>query len=224
MLLLELCGRLEKLYAGVVCDALDDPLESVVLHRFNYTTPGKIICGPAFNTWGKFINTDEEAKKLDPIRIEMLEHFPEGSIQVLDIGVSKQIPHLGYRVAHFGDITATTITNAGGKGTITNGSTRDIDLIRELEYPLMYQSVSPVDAVGHWMLAGYGDRNIQYYDTNIAPGDILHVSSDGVIKILPEELEAVCEKAEEIARKESSVRTDLKDSSPMDVYKKHGRW
>lgn len=221
---LVLCERLEKLYAGVVCDALDDPLNRVAFHRFDYTTPGKVICGPAFNTWGKFINTDKEAKELDPIRIEMLEHFPEGGIQVLDIGISIHEDHHGYRVAHFGDITATTITNAGGKGTITNGKTRDVDLIRELKYPLVHQGVSPVDAVGHWMLAGYGDRIIQYFDLSIAPGDILHVSSDGIVKILPEELEAVCEKAEEIAGKELSVRDDLKELDPMDVYKKHGRW
>lgn len=224
---LELCGRLEKLYAGVVCDAIGynrDPLKRVAsFDTLDYTTPGKVVCGPAFNTWGRFVKSQKEAEELDPIRIEMLEHFPEGGIQVLDVGVGRP-EAAGWNVAHFGDITATTITNAGGKGTITNGRTRDVDLIVDLDYALVHKGVSPVDAVGHWMLAGYGNRSLQFFNINIASGDILHVSSDGVVLILKEELEVVCNIAEEIADKESSVRIDLKELDPMDVYTKHGRW
>ena len=232
--ILKLCERLEKLYAGVVSDGLTKLFDRQVdedrhcnrvvnLDNLDYTTPGKIICGPAFNTWGRFVKSEQEAKELDPIRIEMLEHVPEGSVQVLDIGIG--LPsNYGWEVAHFGDITAITLSDAGCKGTITNGRTRDVDLIVNLNYSLIHKGVSPVDAVGHWMSSGYGDRTLQFFNISVAPGDILHVSSDGIIIIHEDELEEVCHYAEEIAGKESSVRRDLTNYSPMDVYNKHGRW
>jgi regulator of RNase E activity RraA len=209
---------LEKLYAGVVSDAMHNKAPNRVLPIRYYTTPKKNICGPAFTTWGRRVESPEDAKLLDPIRIEMLEHFPIGGIQVLDIGAED------CGVSHFGDITARTILNAGGKGTITNGKTRDLRLIDFMGYPLVYCGVTPVDAVGSWMLSGYGDQPVTYLEKLIYPGDILFVSSDGILVIPENELEEVCEKAEKIYEKEAIVRYELNSNSPMTVYKKHGRW
>jgi 4-hydroxy-4-methyl-2-oxoglutarate aldolase len=215
---LELCERLEKLYAGVVSDAMHDKVRDRFCPVISYTTPQINICGPAFTTWGRPVESQEDAEEIDPIRIEMLEHFPEGGIQVLDVGPEPM------GVSHFGDITARTIWNAGGKGTITNGQTRDLQLIEAMEYPLVYFGKTPIDAVGRWMLSGYGDQPVNFGYRLIYPGDILFVSSDGILIIPKDELEEVCEKAEEIFAKEAAVRQELNSDSPMTVYKRHGRW
>jgi len=212
-----LCERLEKLYAGVVSDAMHDKAPQRFCNVESYTTPRVNICGPAFTTWGRPVSSTEDAEKLDPIRIEMLEHFPDGGIQVLDVGQHR------CGVSHYGDITARTIINAGGKGAITNGKTRDLRLIEEMEFPLVYNGVTPIDAVGRWMLAGYGEP-VSFYGHTIYPEDILFVSSDGILIIPKDELEEICEKAEEIFEKEAAVREELNSDSPMTVYKRHGRW
>ena len=220
-----MCAALETIYAGIISDVLhqDLSLPNQSFAAFDKYTRGisgfNATCGPAFTTRGRDVidsMSTEDLKEWDKMRVTMLDRFPQGGIQVLQSNWKKN-------VAHYGDITARTIKQAGGKGAIVDGFTRDWDALDLMKFSLMTHGMHPKDSIGTWTLTDHS-QPIVIYGVEIKPLDIVHMSPDGVVVIPSDLLEKVTALAHDRFHRENHIKKLLATKSPIEVYESEGRW
>jgi regulator of RNase E activity RraA len=229
----ELCMFLGALPAGPICDSLQQDFnlkfQSFSLPR-NTIKSGNSICGPAFTSRGK-ITSKEDPLKYDKIRIDMLRSIKPGQIHVLsaygDLDTSLAMPvELSdkYAVAHFGDITALSLIQSGCIGSIIDGTTRDIDYIKKLDYPISFRETHPKDSIGTWNLTSYGGT-VTINGIEINDDSILHLSVDGVVVIPSDIAMDVLVRSIKRTEHENMVRKKMYENiDPEKIYREFGRW
>lgn len=218
--------RFERLYAGVVYDALcfdlRHPHPFVVHHAIKpvwtmQTRP--VLFGPAFTCRGERVRDPEHID--DTVRLRMFESFTPGCVQVIDTGGDGS-------VAHFGDISGKLARRAGAVGAVIDGFTRDARILEEDRFPVFCRGTQPIDAFGQWQIVAYQDPvmldGIQG-PVPVHPGDCVFGDPDGVI-VIPQALaEQVCNAAEARLAREDDVRFRLaSDVDVMTLYQEIGRW
>lgn len=221
-----LCDRYERLYAGVVYDAMCFDVRHphpFVVHRDVKPVwpPGSrpVLFGPAFTCRGERVR---DAGHLDDtVRLRMFDAFTPGCVQVLDTGGDDS-------VAHFGDISGKFARRAGAVGAVIDGFTRDARLLEQDRFPVFCRGTQPVDAFGRWQIVAYQvPVTLDGIEGRVpvAPGDYVFGDPDGVL-VIPQALgERVCLLAEERLAREEEVRRRL--GGPEDVlslYQEIGRW
>jgi len=89
---------------------------------------------------------------------------------------------------------------AGCVGCITDGPSRDIDEVRQLEFQLMLTGISP----GHGEFAVKAvNVPVSVCSMDVAPGEIIHMDENGACKFPASKLKEVVELCEKLAEKES---------------------
>jgi regulator of RNase E activity RraA len=100
-------------------------------------------------------------------------------------------------------------------GTVIDGVNRDVQLCRELDYPVISRGV--------WMRTGKDRVQVEQVDqpinlggVRVSPGDILIGDADGVVAI-PRSMELeIIESAEDIQRAEESIRAACRQGARLD--------
>lgn len=121
----------------------------------------------------------------------------------------------------FGELSATRVSRAGGRGAFINGYSRDGRKILEMGFPLFCRGISPIDTTGRVRVV---DINcpVQIGGLTVVPGQILFADLDGTILIPPEAEGEVLNKALERAATETKVRMELREGATMEeVWKKY---
>lgn len=222
----EIYERLERLYAGVVYDAMtfdlqvETPFVVSPAIKPAFSDGTQVIVGPAFTCLGKQVSRPEEID--DEVRIRMFRDFYQGCVQVIDTGGDRS-------VAHFGDISGKLARKFGAKGVVIDGNTRDQRILREDDFPVFCRGTLPTDAYARWQIV---DFEVAVHLPGAAaglvtvnPGDTVFADPDGVL-IVPRELtERVCELAEARREKENLVRKRLLETDDIqELYDEVGRW
>ncbi|MBB5402647.1 RraA family protein [Paraburkholderia youngii] len=216
--------RFERLYAGVVYDAMCFDLHYaqpfVVCRAIRPMWPTRdVLFGPAFTCKGRRVTHPEHID--DAVRIDMFREFFAGCVQVIDADGDD-------RVAHFGDISGKLARKFGASGAVIDGYSRDLRLIEQDAFPLFCRGTQPADAYGQWQIIDYQTEirlsGLDGYVT-VRPGDYTFADADGVL-IIPQFLgEEVCTKAEARAAREEEVRARLHDEADVRrLYDEMGRW
>jgi len=121
----------------------------------------------------------------------------------------------------FGELSATRVSKAGGRGAVINGYSRDGRKILEMGFPLFCRGISPIDTTGRVRVV---DINcpLSLGDRTVLPGQILFADLDGII-LIPIEAEAkALEKAIERTHVETKVRMELCNGASMEeVWNKY---
>lgn len=216
--------RFERLYAGVVYDALCFDLKLaapyVVHHAVRPAWPlgQRVIAGPAFTCRGEAVR--EAAHVNDLVRIEMFRAFGPGCVQVIDTGGDD-------RVAHFGDISGRLAREHGAVGAVIDGFTRDVRLLERDGFPVFCRGVQPVDAFGRWQIVEHGTPvSLAGADgrVSVAAGDWVFADADGAIVIPAAAVEETCARAEARFAQEDEVRSRIAGADPQALYHEIGRW
>jgi len=201
----------DYLYTGLLSDILqfDIGYDNYWLNIFPTAGYSGIpIYGYAFGCEGKYIYRKEVID--DNIRMEMWEAMPVGCIQVIGSSTDMmEASNLGEPlVAKFGDISARLSRNAGAKGTIIDGHTRDADFIDDLCYPVFAQGTCPYDAYGKWQIQNFG-VDVSVNNTIIQNGFFLFADRDGVVGFTSELIPEVIEYAKSRLHNEDVIRKAL---------------
>jgi len=221
-----LCERLEKTYTPAVADTLDSMgyFNQIMHVGFVPIFPMSRVAGPAF--------TMDEAKTKKSTRLS--EYDPEFVAQALTAifdnmkrGQVVVVNTNGFSGAGaFGELMATTSKfYAGVKGAVVDGPIRDINRIKEIEFPVWAKGNIPADSIGRVDLVGV-ESPIFCGGVRVFPGDIVFADCDGVVVIPTSDvdLKAVVEQAEEIVAAERRSREEIRGGkSLLDVYKKYGK-
>lgn len=215
----ELCARYRKLYMPAVCDALFHlGLEEQVLpSTLRPLFPESRIVGIAFTVEGRAIEPRISFDEGVPRIRSYLEIFEQLHPDAVLVHVNGSSP-----VGHFGELTANSAAEHGCVGCILDGNLRDIQGLREIEFPVFYRDLSPKNAIGRWEMAACQEP-VTIGGIEIRPGDLVFAEFDGILVVPAADAERVLLKAEEIVAAEELVRADMRAGvSPLAGLDKHG--
>jgi len=100
----------------------------------------------------------------------------------------------------------TAFKTLGSVGVISDGPSRDIDEIREMDFQYMLTGVSP----GHGNLAVYAvNVPVSVCGMDVSPGDIIHMDENGAVKFPADKLEQVADLAEKLAEVERNRMANI---------------
>ena len=117
--------------------------------------------------------------------------------------------------ALFGDVNADIHTALGVIGHITNGSVRDLDEVREMDFQFFAAGPSVSHAYVH--LVAYGTP-VEIGGLTVYPGDLVHADEHGVCLIPLEIAEQVADAARQVLENERAIH-DLCISPDFTVEK-----
>ena len=125
----------------------------------------------------------------------------EGDVIVMDT-------HGNTGGACWGGFISKEARNRGVEGLVTDGVIRDIDEIREVNFPVFARGI--VAYAGAYAVAERINVPIQCCGTLVTPGDIIVADDNGVVAVPKEKAELVLKFAEAKARKEEKWMEDYK--------------
>lgn len=195
----------ENLYLGAVYDALNNitnlNASKFVIHVKPYGNYQKLVHGPVFTITGRNISNEDNYDEIDLIRYETYkkEYFKNEPIIMIEKGNDNM------EVATFGDITCSIYQKLGAKSIITDGIGRDIDKIKQLNFPVFCKNVSPVDAYQRWAYVDY-QKPIFLDGKCICPGDYVFADSDGCIFVPKDMISDFLVELHHVMKKENDIR------------------
>lgn len=213
----ELTGRLERLYTGVVFDVMRTlgvpagvlPAGITALDREHNTA------GPVWTVHGRLVGgADPHETLLDWTRL--LSRAPAGCVVVCQ-------PE-NQEIALMGELSAETLKFRGVRGYVVDGGCRDVSFIRALGFPVYCRFTTPRDIVGRWLTDELGG-SVRIGNVTVTTGDYLLGDEDGVVIVPEERAVEVIEAAEAAVSLENSVRTAiLQGVDPEQAYLQHGKF
>lgn len=110
----------------------------------------------------------------------------------------------GSQGALWGDVACTFAVEKGIAGVVSDGAVRDIDALRELDFPVWAAAISPE----HPEKRGPGSVNVPIVVDGVLvePGDVIVADGDGVLVIPQAQLRRAVEGARARATKETEIR------------------
>jgi len=177
----------------------------------NLVKPIGFIFGRAFTARG-----DKTPTPNHRIVAEMIDIMGKNEVYILQANDNSR--------AHFGDIMATFLDNAGIQGAVLQGWTRDYSRIKALSFPLWAKGVQPQDSADRWGITYFLDT-IVIGNIFIEPEDYIFADEDGVIVIKAGLVKEVLERLPEKLDYEDRIRMDIQSGKIAQViYDHRGRW
>jgi regulator of RNase E activity RraA len=185
---------LVELFAGLLTANVSDAMETLGLRRAVITgyamlgPPGSSIAGRAFTLrqMRKHGSDDRNAAMTKHIDVTR-ELAQPGDIIVIDTGGMID-------VATWGELHAARCIRRGIVGMITNGATRDADILRTMDLPVFCKAFTPVK--GQWdVVTASLNQPVVLDSVQIRDRDIIVADETGIIVVPPQHAREVAELA-----------------------------
>lgn len=123
--------------------------------------------------------------------------------------------------APWGELMSTISRNKGVAGCVCDSQVRDCVKIIEMNFPVFYAGIRPLDSKGRGLVVGY-DVPVQCGGVLVNPGDLIFSDFDGIV-VVPKEIEhEVFHRAKEKVDNENHSRRELQNGiSLREVYNKY---
>lgn len=112
----------------------------------------------------------------------------------------------------WGGLLSYAAVRYGVAGVVLDGACRDVDEARELQFPVFARAGIARTARGRVYEASVGET-IELGSATVRNGDVVVADGSGVVVIAREHLDAVVQKAADLARRESAIKRSLADGS-----------
>ena len=207
----------EELYVAVVCDILDELgyRNQAMHHRLRPLLPDPKNCGFVGRARTvRWMETDHISDHPYGVEIEMMDSLKKGDV------VIHSTDHSGSN-APWGELMTTVAKRNGAAGTVVDSQIRDCVRIMDMQFPVYYTGIRPLDSKGRAIVTAY-DVPVKCGDVLVYPGDIVFADFDGVV-VIPQKAELqFFEKAKEKASSENFSRKELlQGKSLKEVYEKY---
>jgi len=124
--------------------------------------------------------------------------------------------------APWGELMSTLAKQKGAAGCVCDSQIRDCVRIKNMQFPVFYAGIRPLDSRGRGMVMAY-DVPVRCGGVLVNPGEIVFADFDGVVVIPRDAEEKVFEFAHEKAGRENESRKELlAGKSLREVYDKYG--
>lgn len=122
----------------------------------------------------------------------------------------------------WGELLSTAAIARGLVGVVTDGLTRDVTGIVDVQFPVYATGTSPLDSAGRQDFAAFGE-SVTIGGVTIRPGDWIVADNLGVAVIPTEHLDKVIELGLAKMTGESTVRQELAAGEDLGtVFRRHG--
>ena len=217
----EICERYGRLYGGLIFDVLEHmgyPYQALS-HELVPLAPDMKLAGPAFTVKGTMTCEKDESRRYK--RLAMIQQMRHPCVEVRDAGTP-------FRVAIYGELSATSARAHGSVGALVDGGVRDSAHLVKMGYPVFCRYRNPVEAFGRWMMLEY-QVPIRLHgelieSVQVNPGDFIFADLDGAI-VIPRNLTmAVLEECERVMGIEDVARGEFaRGDDPVAVFERHRR-
>jgi 4-hydroxy-4-methyl-2-oxoglutarate aldolase len=205
----------KELYAPVIGDILDqlDFRHQTMAARLRPVYPEAVVVGRAMTMLGMEVYDIPEVHYR--LCIESLDSVQPGEVPVITAGGAQS-------AAFWGELLATATRARGGRGTIVDAYTRDVNHLVRMRFPSFATGIRPTDSLGRIDVVGYRVP-VRCGDVLVNPGDIIFGDYDGVVVIPTTIWREVVERALEKVRGENMVREALRGGMLLkEAFTKYG--
>lgn len=170
------------------------------------TTRGKKIIGKALTV--KTVDGDW-AKP-----VEAIDEATEENVIVIDAD--------GGRTAVWGELASWSCKQNGVQGVVIDGAVRDVNDIRDLEFPVFarYRSSNAGEPKGYGAL----HDDITCGGKKVRDGDWIIADDSGVMVVPKEEAVQIANRSLDVMEKENRVREEIKEGRTLSVVMELGKW
>lgn len=208
----------QHLYVAAVCDILDElGYRNQAMHqRLRPLLPDMRNCGFIGRArtieWKEVDFIDEENPY--ELEIEAVDSLNEGDVVV------HSTDYNGTN-APWGELMSTIAKRKGVAGCICDSQVRDCIKIIEMNFPVYYAGIRPLDSKGRGLVVAY-DVPVQCGNVLVNPGDLIFADFDGIV-VIPKKVEKeVVQKAKEKVHAEDLSRKELLEGKMLsEVYDKY---
>jgi 4-hydroxy-4-methyl-2-oxoglutarate aldolase len=208
----------EHLYVASVCDILDEMgYRNQAMHqRLRPLLPNINNCGciGRARTF-HWIETDGvEEENPYGLEIEAMDSLEAGDVVVHSTDeYGKNAP--------WGELMSTIAKRKGVAGCVCDSQVRDCVKIIEMNFPVYYTGIRPLDSKGRGLMVGY-DTSVQCGEVEVNSGDLIYADFDGIV-VVPRaiELEVLHRAREKVERENHSRRELLEGKTLREVYDKY---
>lgn len=193
----EIIEAFRSLSTPTISDALDVLLLSGGCLGLRPIVLGHKIAGPAFTV--RYIPIGTEKKGAG----DFLDDVPAGSVVVLDNGGRTYC-------TVWGDLMTRIAKRNGVAGTVIDGVCRDVDLIRELQYPIFTRGAFMVTGKGRLQLDAV-QETVTIGERSVQPGDLVIADDSGVVVVPKLRIEEVLKTAQNIADREDRIKSMIEE-------------
>ena len=204
-----------ELYSAVLCDALDQAGLRAQAMRADIRPiyPDAVVVGRALTM--QSVDIYEHEPSAYEHEIAAVDSLEPGTVMVASTQQST-------RTCLWGELLSTAAVARGANGAIIDGYTRDVRMIREMQFPLFSTGMYPVDSAGRGMVIGY-NHPIECGGVLVNPGDIVFGDIDGVVVIPQAAAREVIERAVAKIEGENITRQELRNGATLrQVFDKYG--
>jgi regulator of RNase E activity RraA len=188
---------LVRQFEGLLTGDVSDAMEQLGLRRA--VILGSIILGPEDTAIaGRAFTLRQHAKHVADAREANLSRQIEASRDLAQPGDIIVIDTGGIAdVATWGELHSVRCLRRGVRGMITNGATRDAELIRKMKFPVFCRALSPVNGVWDLETQSIGEP-VTLDGVQIRPRDIIVADDTGIVVVPEAHAPAVAARATEI--------------------------
>jgi len=193
----EIIEAFRSLSTPTVSDALDVLLLSGGCLGIRPIVMGHKIVGPAYTVRYIPIGTEK------PGAGDFLDDVPAGGVVVLDNGGRTYC-------TVWGDLMTRVAKRNGVAGTVIDGVCRDVDLIRELEYPIFTRGAFMMTGKGRMQLAAV-QETVTIGEKSVQPGVLVIADDSGVVVVPQSRMGEVLKTAQGIAEREDGMKRMIEE-------------
>lgn len=207
-----------EIYAAAICDILDElGYRNQAMHqRLRPLLPDMRNCGFVGRArtlqWEEvdYINEDDPYK----LEIEVMDSLRENEVVIHSTDVNSTN-------APWGELMSTLAQKKGVTGCVCDSQVRDCIKIIEMNFPVFYAGIRPLDSKGRGLVVAY-DVPVMCGGVLVNPGDLVFADFDGIV-VIPQAIEdKVIELAMEKVNAENLSRNELlQGKSLREVYDKY---
>lgn len=205
----------EKLYAAVICDALDQlgrghqsPRVPLLPH-----TSSKPLVGRCKTTlWADMFHVDPKPYDLE---LQAVDSCQPDDVLIAAAGGSM-------RSGIWGELLTTAARNRGCVGAIVDGAIRDVRKIQELDFPVHARGTCLYDSQNRQRVIDL-DVPVEIAGVVFSPGDLVFADQDGVV-VIPQAIEReTLARAWEKVHAENVTRDAIREGmKAVAAYEKYG--
>lgn len=205
----------EKLSSSIISDVLDGMgiRGQAMDTRIRPVQDDMIIVGYA----ATMLMSDQYdyTKDTFTLQFQAIDALKEGEVMMVCSNGSE-------RAALWGELLSTAARYRGARGAIIDGVARDINLIREMNFPVFAKGINPISSKGRIIAVDHGCP-VKMGGVMVHPGDLVVADIDGVVVVPGDKAEEVVEQALDVAARETQTRDELKKGAGLyDVFLKYG--
>lgn len=174
--------------------------------------PGKKIAGTAvtLRSIPERKTPTQGAHDKDPIKMSTREVYylaEPGDVLVADFGGNLDVSNMGGQ-------SCSVAKTTGFAGSIVNGAVRDVNAIRDIDYPVWCKGVTPI--TGKFRMEAIEINGpVTVHDIVVYPGDFVVADDSGVCVVPFDLVEELISEAEAIEAAEDKMRELIADKAPI---------